>query len=220
MKENSVFDRIYRDYLERISALDSVSIKGRLGLTLKEGQLIVPFFGIPYRISREGIIDDQGNRPSHDVSVVLCKYLLMCPEEEPSEFAWVTYKDFKDAAPFVEGFTNNVEKAISQKFSGKLSLLRSACSALKGLPTELGISYDLCVRFEALPKIPLLPLFNDEDEEFPAQCSLLFERRAGKYLDMECLAILGMVLSRGLIRHSDKQNSENMEVCHEDMHMR
>ena len=39
-------------------------------------------------------------------------------------------------------------------------------------------SYDLCMQFNALPKIPVLMLFNDADEEFAAQCALLFERRA------------------------------------------
>jgi hypothetical protein len=46
-----------------------------------------------------------------------------------------------------------------------------------------------------LPKIPVLLLFDDADEEFPAQCKVLFERRAEHYLDPECLAILGMLLS-------------------------
>jgi hypothetical protein len=36
-------------------------------------------------------------------------------------------------------------------------------------------------------------LFNDKDDEFPAQCSVLFEKRAENYLDMECLAMLGML---------------------------
>jgi hypothetical protein len=37
-------------------------------------------------------------------------------------------------------------------------------------------------------------LFNDADMEFAAQCMVLFERRAEKYLDMECLAMVGMLL--------------------------
>jgi hypothetical protein len=46
--------------------------------------------------------------------------------------------------------------------------------------------------------VPLLLLFNDEDEDFPAQCSLLFQRRAEKFLDMECLAIIGWLLADSL----------------------
>jgi hypothetical protein len=39
-----------------------------------------------------------------------------------------------------------------------------------------------------------LLLFNDADKEFAAQCMVLFERGADKYLDMECLAMVGMLL--------------------------
>jgi len=55
------------------------------------------------------------------------------------------------------------------------------------------------VRLPALPKIPILLLFNGADEEFPARCAMLFERRAEKYLDMECLAIAGWALSAYLL---------------------
>ncbi|MBW2248424.1 MAG: DUF3786 domain-containing protein, partial [Deltaproteobacteria bacterium] len=41
--------------------------------------------------------------------------------------------------------------------------------------------------------------------EFPAHCSILFERRAEKYLDAECLAILGMLLSVYLRKRIDKE---------------
>ena len=42
--------------------------------------------------------------------------------------------------------------------------------------------------------MPVLLLFNDTDEEFAAQSTVLFERRAEKYLDAECLAMVGMLL--------------------------
>jgi hypothetical protein len=47
-------------------------------------------------------------------------------------------------------------------------------------------------------------LFNDADEEFPAQCAVLFERRAENYLDMECLAMVGMLLFEYLKPAADK----------------
>jgi len=46
--------------------------------------------------------------------------------------------------------------------------------------------------------------YNDQDEEFPANCSLLFEKRARHYLDMECLAMIGMVLAEWLARSEEK----------------
>ncbi|MFH0824282.1 MAG: DUF3786 domain-containing protein [Pseudomonadota bacterium] len=41
--------------------------------------------------------------------------------------------------------------------------------------------------------------FYDRDDEFPSHCSILFERRAEKYPDMECLAITGWILAERLM---------------------
>ncbi len=54
------------------------------------------------------------------------------------------------------------------------------------------------MQFNALPKLPMVLLFNDRDEEFPAQAKILFEQRAEVYLDAECLAILGNLLFQRL----------------------
>jgi hypothetical protein len=200
MQESKVFEQIYREYLKKVSRIDLNWVKDRLGVNLAEGDIIIPFYGVPHRISAQCITDDQGRRPSHSVSVILCKYLLMCPEIEPTESDWVTYKDFKDAVPFAGGFLNNAEKPIGRMFSGRFSDLKQSCGKLSGCPVDLDIASDLVIRFDALPKIPVLMLFNDRDEDFPAQCSLLFERRAEKYLDMECLAMTGWALSERLKR--------------------
>jgi len=200
MQKSEVFEQIYREYLKKVSRIDLNWVKDRLGLNLTGGDVIIPFYGVPHRISTQGITDDQGRRPSHSVNVILCKYLLMCPEIEPTESDWVTYKDFKDAAPFAGGFLNNAEKPIGRMFSGRLSDLKQACGKLSGCPVDLDIASDLVIRFDALPRIPVLMLFNDLDEDFPAQCSLFFERRAEKYLDMECLAMTGWAISERLKR--------------------
>jgi hypothetical protein len=60
------------------------------------------------------------------------------------------------------------------------------------------------VRFEALPRVSLLLLFNDRDDEFPAGCTVLFNRQAESYLDPESLAMTGGLLSRRLNNACEK----------------
>jgi hypothetical protein len=200
MEKARIFEEIYREYLSEISRIDLSRVKDRLGIELDKEDAIIPLYGIPHRVSKQGIVDASGNRPSHAVSVVLCKYILMCPENEPAESDWVTFKDFRDAAPFAGGFLNSAEKPIARTFERRVAELERLSGELGGGPAEIEISCDLVVRFEALPKVPLLMLFNDRDEDFPAQCSLLFERRAQDYLDMECLAMTAMILAERLKR--------------------
>jgi hypothetical protein len=66
--------------------------------------------------------------------------------------------------------------------------------------TGMDIACDLCRCFYPLPKMPLLLVFNDADDDFPASASLLFEKRASTYLDAESQAILGHALTDRLLR--------------------
>jgi hypothetical protein len=103
----------------------------------------------------------------------------------------------------VHAFANTVTGPIAERFSGRLSELDSAGKKLGGYLPGDEFSYDLSLQFDALPKVPLLLLFNDRDEEFPAQCSVLFEKRTEKYLDMECLAMVGMLFGEYLSAQID-----------------
>jgi hypothetical protein len=203
MSRPEVFERIHADYLEKVAGLDFTAIAERLAVTATPDEVVVPLFGFDHRISAQGVWGHCGQRPSHAVGVILFKYLLMCPREAPGDAAWVTYKDFKDAAPFAGGFLNTAEKPIADRFSGRLDELETACRKLNGQPAAMEASSDLSVRFQALPKVPVVLLFNDHDEDFPAGATVLFERRARHYLDMECLAMIGMVLARWLARHGE-----------------
>lgn len=196
MKQAPVFDEIYKNYIDAVAAVDLSSVGSRLGIEVSGDTAIIPFYGIPHRVSGKGVTNAQGERPIHAVSVILCKYLLLCPDEVPPRSSeWVKYNNFKDAAPFVSGFRNTAEQPISKMFSERLGDLKNACAALGGMPADAPFSCDLAVRFPALPNLNLLLLFIDKDEEFPADCSILFEKQSDAYLDMECLAMLGMVLA-------------------------
>ena len=204
MEKSSVFEETYKNYLAQIAELDFNKIADQLGAEVVEDDLIIPFFGEPHRISAKGIADPSGNRPSFSVCVVLFKYLLLCPDHDPVENDWVSFKDFRDSAPFSGAFVNYTEASLAKYFSGRRKDLGAACRAIHGHPPAATFSYDLCMQFEALPKIPVLLLFNDADDEFAAQCMVLFERRAEKYLDMECLAMVGMLLFENLKTTTDK----------------
>ncbi len=211
MEKSPIFDKIYRDYLSQVWALNLDGRAERLGIRIEPREITVPLFQQIYRITPDGIEDENGRQPLHAVSVLLCRYVILCPAKEPCDGEeWVTYKDFKDATPFVSGFVNHTEKAIAHHFAGRVSDLEMACASLGGVPFVGGPAYDLSVKVFSLPKIPLCLFFNDTDEEFPAECRVLFERRAAQYLDMECLAIAGWLLTDSLMHAIGKTHSTIM----------
>ena len=197
-----VFEKTYNDYLIRIAGLDFNFIADTLGVKVDGEDIIVPLFDRPYRVSAQGITDSSNQKPHLSVCVILCKYLLMCPLIEPLGGNWMAYKDFKDAAPLIHAFSNTVTRPIAETFSGRVAELEEAGTKMGGYPPNEEFPYDVSMQFDALPKVPLLMLLNDQDEEFPAQCGVLFEKRTEKFIDMECLAMVGMLFFEYLKKES------------------
>ena len=193
-------DITYKQYLDQIARIDLKPLEEKLGVRVENDEVVIPFLGTQYFVSGRGINDSSGKQPPLEISVVLCQYLLLCPDVSPAEDDWVAYRDFKDAGPLTTFFANNVEKPIADHFAGRLSELEETCAEFGGSHPELELAYDLSTQFLPLPQIPILLLYNDADDEFPAHCSMLFERRADKYLDAESLAILASILAGFLTR--------------------
>ena len=190
----AVFKRTYTDYIAQVAGIDLRSIEQKLGVRIEGNDVIIPLFGKPYKITKNDIVAPSGKRPSLDICVILCKYLLLCPDVYPREKEWVSFRDLKDTGPLTTYFANDVAGAITSYFVGKLDDLKEAGKNIGGYPPDFEVAYDLFMQFDALPRVPVILLFNDADDEFPAQSSVLFERRAEKYLDPECLAMAGRLL--------------------------
>ena len=195
----SIFEKHYEFYLRQIKDISLEEIADHLGVDFIKNEMILSFFGNTYRIRQEGILDRYRNRPLYAICIVLFKYILTSPKTIYFESPWTSYKDFKDAGPLISFFSNDVENAIVNHFSGKTRDLKKACENLGGKMADIDIFYDVSMQVIALPKIPMLLLFNDTDEEFPAQCSVLFKKNIENYLDMESVAIMGNIFSKMLI---------------------
>ncbi len=198
--KNSIFEETYNNYLKQVTALEYEFLAEKLGVRIVDNDIEISFFNEDYRISGRGITDSSGRKPLLEICVTLCRYLIMAPETEPVEKDWVSFRDFKDAGPLTVFFTNDIEQFIAGKFSGKTSNLLTACKKMGGFIPEIELSYDLSMQFRPLPKLPLLLLFNDSDDEFPAHASVLFQKGGDTYLDAECLAIVGSLFANYLIR--------------------
>jgi hypothetical protein len=196
--KNSVFEKTYKYYIAQVAEIDFKPIEQKLGVHAEGNDVTISLFGKPHKVSKNGITNPEGKRPSLDICVILCKYLLLCPDVYPREKEWVSFRDLKNSGPLTSYFANDVERAIAVCFAGRLDDLKEASKLLGGYPPDIEVAYDLAMQFDALPRVPVMLLFNDADDEFPAKSSVLFERRAEKYLDAECLAMVGRLLFTSL----------------------
>ena len=195
---DTIFDQNYQYYLEQLREVPFDAIAPKIGAEIDENNLIIECYGPKYQVSNESILDPNGTKAAYDLCVILSKYILLCPETAPQDHDWVAFRNLKDSGPLIGYFTNTVEAALGTSFTGRLDELKSASDSLGGYASKIDAQYDLTIQFDALPRIPVLLLFNDGDEEFPSACSILFESRVEAYLDAECIAMLGGQLVRHL----------------------
>ncbi len=199
-KPNDIFEKNYQDYGRQLALLDMEAMAVDLGIGERDGRLTLPFFNETYWVSETGILTLSGDKPDYTVAVILSKYLLMCPSQSHEDLDWASFRDFKATSHFtnLNFFSSDTEKAIEQSFTGRLDALVHACRTIGGVSEEMPLTYDLSMRFDALPRIAMLLLFNDKDDEFPAKCTVLFQKHAETYLDPESLAVCGAELARRL----------------------
>ncbi len=196
-ERSRVFAETYQGYLEEIRGVDLLARAEILGVAAEDGILVIPLYDKRYSFTAAGIAETESLTPA--VQVMICKYILCCPEKLPdSDGPLVTYREFKDAGPLTSFFTANTNKTLESAFAGNVNRLRERSLAIGGnvLSSEV---YDLSLEFHAFPRIPVHLNFNDRDDTFPAACSILYRSSASLFLDMECLAMTGTLLTGKLL---------------------
>ena len=194
-----VFEETYQNYLEQVRQVSFLDKAEMLGVEKDGDRLVIPLYDRIYFFSTAGLSEKKGRKITPAVQVMICKYILMCTSERVAiADKFVTYREFKDAGPLISYFTTNTNKTLETTFSGNVELLKERSQRIGGeiLASDM---YDLSLRFYAFPKIPVVVNFNDSDDLFPAKCSVLYRSTAAHYLDMECLAMTGTLLTGKLI---------------------
>ncbi len=189
-----IFIGILQELTTRLKGVDYGNLAAPLGAETTPGGLLIPSFGRLYRVSEAGVYDAQGQAASPKHAVVLAYYVLEGGTTALSG-KWVAFRDFKESAFFMPAFQAHVEQRIAREFQGKLDSLRFYSNCLGGRDyPALGIG-DLCHIIPALPRVPLLLVFHEGDEDFPASATVLYDLHSTYHLNVECLGVLGAILS-------------------------
>lgn len=199
VRRAKVFDETYTRYLKEILQLDYLAKAEVLGLEVAKGSLQIPLYDKIYWFDAHGITAEDNEPITAAVQVMICKYILTSPPElsEMSD-TLVTYREFKDAGPLISYFTTNTNKTLESTFCGKVAVLKERGQSIGGKIMDSD-TYDLSLLFHAFPRIPIVVNFNDQDDLFSATCSVLYRSSAAHFLDMECLAMTGTLLTGKLI---------------------
>ena len=110
--------------------------------------------------------------------------------DRPLTGEWIALGHFPHTASLVKAFQSSAEKKISESFKNDLDGLKRRCAGLGGGETEGKVKADYICRLDLLPHVPIYLHFWAADEEFDADCKLLFDGNAENHIDIEYLAHL------------------------------
>jgi hypothetical protein len=172
-----------------VAAADLATQAARCGGTLAGdgARVALRFLEDSYWASQDDVVADAGGEPTIWVKIFLLIYLTRASGRDPAG-EWVAYRELPNTVSKSRSFEACAAR-IAGQFEGDLEGLGRAAARLGGSPLRFG-SADRCYRFQVLPKVALLLLFWDREEEFPARVSLLLDSLVLDYLDQEAIVFL------------------------------
>lgn len=142
-----------------------------------------------YEISKEGLFEN--NVYSSDIwaRIIICDYVRR-HSTRPSTGELIGLGHFPHTASHVKAFQNNAEKKIGGLLKNNADALKQRCLAMGGTEYLSKLKADYSFRFDLLPNVPLFLFLWSSDEEFDADCKILFDSSAEAHIDIEYLANL------------------------------
>jgi hypothetical protein len=120
------------------------------------------------------------------VKVILLHYLLRAGGQ-PLKKQWISFKDIPEGGMlYLEPFNNRVINYLLAVFGKKPGLMIEAGKVLGGENTSFG---DHSVQLLILPHLPITYVLWENDDEFPARATVLFDATAPFYLPTEDLVV-------------------------------
>ena len=164
-----------------------------------EGQLCLSFWGRPIRITYPEWIayPEGGEEPLSSFEQALLLYYLTTADGEPLSEEWIAFSDLPDGRFYNQAFQGYTGQELRRAFGDDRASFEGAAQALGGARYPLG---DAAYAFQALPRVPLMAVFWQGDEDFPCTYQILFDTVASHYLPTDAYAILGSTLTRRLIK--------------------
>lgn len=185
------YDQWRLDWQKRFLSMNKSELLRKLPfLSIENDRLTVPYFRstVYIRLS-DGVIE-----PRMDLMDEMNVYTMLWYSKENARLIgdWVPFEQLRDARAFGPAFRSGNLAPFAATFDGHADKLEQALIAFGGLKLPTG---DVGYQIHVFPCIPMRVLFWDGDEEFPAQCNLLFDRSAVDFIHVESVvSIASMAL--------------------------
>lgn len=110
---------------------------------------------------------------------------------------WIAFTELPNGRFYTQAFQGYTGRELAQMYGNDVTRFTETAVALGGIANVLG---DAAFRFQALPRVPMLVVCWQGDEDFPPSYKILFDAHTPHYLPTDACAILGSMLARRLLK--------------------
>lgn len=136
-----------------------------------------------------------GRKLSEEFQILLIRYLV-AKNGGPLEGATISEKDLPGGSTFFQGPHTLHVAPLLEKFGRDPEAFVAVCTNMGGVSVPLG---DKGVRFFPFPLIPVTYVLWQEDEEFPASMTVLFDRSIGRWFELDMIFTLVLVVTERIM---------------------
>ena len=179
---------------EKVAPLDLASVAPGIGARCGEENgrpfLNMKYFGHNLQVFKDEVRYPEGVEANPWDAILLYNYIASQGGVEPTG-TWITFQSLPNSVSKTKTL-KRLEGELAAHFAGKQRQLEEAAARLGTEPVRTAGDADLQLVFHPLPKVPVLLLFweADQEEDFPAQVHFLFDGSVSDYLDLESLLFL------------------------------
>lgn len=204
-----IADEIARDLV----TLDFKQVASRIGgePIRYEGEDAIKllFLGEGHVVTRSGKVHRAGEEPTPYERILLYNHLSRGGSAVPTG-QWVSIEALPGAIPKRLELEEACEWRVAtayERYGGET--LARACVEAGGEPMEDPENAPLAFRFTGFPKVPLLLLLWEGDQDFPGRAKLLMDETVTHYVDTDSLIALAGFLADRILREAEKLATSN-----------
>jgi len=152
----------------------------------------LPYFDTHVIITGDKITNAAGSDLTRWEQVFIYNHMAQGGASLPSGH-WKGFVEFPNTVSKIKSMVDNVERPLNERFRGKPEELLSEGVRIGGIDrTDQFQSADLAVFFMPFPRVPVMLMFWDENQEdaFDTEVKLMFDETVTEHLDIESIMFL------------------------------
>jgi hypothetical protein len=170
---------------ERLRAADPETLchNAQVQYEAEHRAYVVPFLNAEFLITPEDEKTEPLDAPLYpkvdfELCLALLHYLLEAEDIALTQ-KWISEKDIPSGETFFRGLHRLPTDTLIERFGADAKLFRATADLIGGTPVDLG---DAAYRFEVLPRVPLLVILWEGDDEFEPALHILFDETVNTQL--------------------------------------